>query len=102
MAEFVHPNLNDVPLSAVLYALADPARLEILKNLAKAGELSCEAALPCNDIAKSTRSNHFKVLRSAGIIETRKAGRCYISSLRKTDLDMRFPGLLTSILGSID
>ena len=95
---FVHPNLDDVPLAAALHALADPARLEIVRNLAGERGLNCENALPSGDIPKSTRSNHFKVLRAAGLVETEKAGREYINRLRKREFDRRFPKLLDAVL----
>lgn len=101
MAEFVHPDPDDVPLSAALHALADPLRLEILHNLAAKGPLSCEGALPGDHIAKSTRSNHFRILREAGLIHTRKTGREYISTLRRAEIDRRFPGLLNSVLTAL-
>lgn len=95
---FVHPNLDDVPLAAALHALSDPARLEIVRNLAGAKRLNCESALPSDDIPKSTRSNHFKVLRAAGLVETEKAGREYINTLRRREFDKRFPKLLDAVL----
>ena len=97
---FVHPNLDDVPLAAALHALADPARLEIVRNLARKGDLNCECALPSDEIPKSTRSNHFKVLRAAGLVATHKDGRQFISKLRKDDFDRRFPNLLDAVLGA--
>lgn len=101
MAQFGHPRLDDVPLSAVLHALADPARLAIVHNLAAAEELSCSAALPDALAPKSTRSNHFKILRAAGLVETRKAGRTVCNRLRRAELDRRFPGLLDSVLAAL-
>ena len=98
MSDFVHPDPKDVPLAAALHALADPARLSILRRLDDGEELSCEAALPADEAPKSTRSNHFRILRAAGLIETRKAGRVYLSRLRRSDVDRRFPGLLGSVL----
>ncbi|MEM8771041.1 MAG: helix-turn-helix transcriptional regulator [Pseudomonadota bacterium] len=100
MSQFVHPNLNDVPLPIVLHALGDSVRLQIVQNLAREGELSCAKAAPEQIVAKSTRSNHFKVLRAAGIVRTRKAGRIYLSSLRREELDERYPGVLDSVLAA--
>ncbi|MBU8583401.1 helix-turn-helix domain-containing protein [Bacillus paralicheniformis] len=83
-------------LSAVLYALSDQIRLQIIKNLAEAGEQSCSAVnVP---IPKSTLSHHFKVLRESGVIHTRIEGTQRFISLRQEDLDSRFPGLLQIIL----
>jgi DNA-binding transcriptional ArsR family regulator len=85
-------------LESVLYALSDPVRLHIVRNLAERGELACYAAIAGLDIAKSTQSHHYRILRQAGIIAQRKEGVCFISTLRCADLDARFPGLLDIIL----
>jgi predicted transcriptional regulator len=87
-------------LETVLYALSDPVRLHIVRNLALRGELACYAAVSGLDIAKSTQSHHYRILREAGLIAQRKAGVCFISTLRKPELDARFPGLLDAVLRS--
>ncbi|MGO9543365.1 MAG: ArsR/SmtB family transcription factor [Rhodomicrobium sp.] len=85
-------------LETVLYALSDPVRLHIVRNLADKGELACFAAVAGLDIAKSTQSHHYRILREAGLIAQRKEGVCFISSLRKPEIDARFPGLLDAVL----
>lgn len=91
-----HPNKKDISLAGVLYAFGDPVRLEIVKQLAQKGELSCAAlAMP---VAKSTLSHHFKVLREAGVLHCRKEGTQHMNSLRREDLNDRFPGLLDTVL----
>lgn len=97
MPAFTHPRLDDVALSAALHALADPCRLAIVRRLASGGELSCSAAA-CHDVPKSTLSNHFKILRAAGLIRTRTAGRDHLSTLRSDEFEARFPGLLAIVL----
>ncbi|MDQ2715932.1 MAG: helix-turn-helix domain-containing protein [Chloroflexota bacterium] len=91
-----HPARNDIMLAEVLYALSDPTRLRIVANLAKTTEDSCGAL--GGEIAKSTVSHHCKVLREAGITHTRIEGTQHLISLRREDLDARFPGLLESIV----
>ncbi len=49
-------------------------------------------------MAKSTASHHFRVLRAAGVIHMRPEGTLYVNSLRRGDLDARFPGLLDAVL----
>lgn len=95
---FVHPAIEDVSLESVLYALADPARLEIVKRLA-AGTcpLNCSAAAP-TDLPKSTQSHHFQVLREAGIIRSERRGTEVVNSLRCQEIEKRFPGVVSSIL----
>ena len=97
MPSFIHPRLADVPLAAALHALADPCRLAIVRRLAEDGELSCSAAAHI-EVPKSTLSNHFRILRGAGLIRTRPAGRDHLSSLRRDEFEDRFPGLLQTVL----
>ncbi|MCD9197882.1 ArsR/SmtB family transcription factor [Aeromicrobium wangtongii] len=94
-----HPRVADVPLTEVLFALSDPARLEIVRELAN-GPLSmaeCGATNP--DLPKSTKSHLMKVLREAGIVRNEPDGRQRIVSLRREELDESFPGLLEAVLG---
>ena len=71
-------------------------RLEIVRRLADQEELPCVAL--CIPIAKSTLSHHFKILRDAGVLHCRKEGTQHINSLRRQELDDRFPGLLDAVL----
>jgi len=84
---------------AVLQALSDPVRLEIVRQIAgcdSGGELTCgELELP---VTKSTGSHHLKVLFAAGVIAEREEGTRKYLSLRREELDRRFPGLLGSVL----
>jgi DNA-binding transcriptional ArsR family regulator len=91
-----HPELDEIELPAVLHALSDPMRLRIVAGLARADDVSCGSfELP---VTKSTCTHHFKVLREAGIIRQRAAGTARLNTLRREDLDARFPGLLSTIL----
>ena len=83
-------------LPKVLFALSDPTRLHIVQTLATRGETMC-AAIGVT-LAKSSCSRHFKVLREAGIIRTRRRGTAYLNSLLSEELDAQFPGLLEAIL----
>lgn len=99
MVQFVHPARDDITLEGVLAALSDPMRLRIVKYLLGEGErASCTAAAPCPDMAKSTLSNHFRVLRDAGLIRTTKKGVEHHNVVRDADINARFPGLLKAIL----
>jgi DNA-binding transcriptional ArsR family regulator len=100
MPRFTHPRLDDVPLDLALHALADPNRLGMIARLAATDGLSCGGAAPCDSIPKSTVSNHLKLLRAAGLIETTQAGREMINTLRRAEFDRRFPGLLAAVLAN--
>jgi DNA-binding transcriptional ArsR family regulator len=92
------PDRADLELSAVLHALSDPVRIEIVSTLAAGGERACGTlALPVSD---STRSHHLRVLRDAGVTATRVDGTRRMVSLRRGDVDARFPGLLDSVLAA--
>lgn len=95
-----HPDRKDITLPGVLYALGDPVRLEVVRLLATKGERCCgdfDFA-----IAKSTMSNHFKILRESGVVLSRKEGTQHINRLRREDLEVLFPGLLDAVLRSAD
>src|SRR5215216_5964811 len=101
MREPHHPLCAELELSDVLHALSDPARLEIARRLSAAEE---EWACGRFDLglSKATLSHHFRVLREAGVVKTRVEGRKRLQSLRRDDLDARFPGLLEAVLTAWD
>jgi DNA-binding transcriptional ArsR family regulator len=100
MVQFVHPAREDITLAGVLAALADPMRLRIVKSLLERHDcMSCREAAPCPDMAKSTLSNHFRILREAGLIETSKKGVEHRNVVREADINARFPRLLKTIVG---
>jgi DNA-binding transcriptional ArsR family regulator len=95
-----HPPVESLELTAVLHALADPMRLEIVRALASEGgcEIRCGAfELP---VTKSTRTHHFRVLRESGVIEQHPDGTALVNRLRRAELEERFPGLLESVLSA--
>jgi len=47
---------------------------------------------------KATLSHHLKVLRESGLTHTRCEGRSRLISLRREDLEDRFPGLLDAVV----
>lgn len=93
------PLREELELPNVLHALSDPLRLQIVRELDETAELSCGAlGAP---VSKSTLSHHLKVLRDAGITETRAEGTQRLVSLRRDDLEARFPGLLQCVLDGV-
>lgn len=91
-----HPETGQIRLENVLFALGNPIRLEIVAKLARSDQQSCSALR--GEVAKSTMSHHWRVLRDSGIIWQRPFGRENLISLRRDDLEQRFPGLLASLL----
>jgi DNA-binding transcriptional ArsR family regulator len=91
-----HPDLEQLHLTDVLHALSDPVRLEIVRLLGVHEELSC-GRLEVS-VAKSTLTHHLRVLRNAGLTYTRTEGVQRLVSLRRHEVEARFPGLLECVL----
>jgi DNA-binding transcriptional ArsR family regulator len=91
-----HPDVADVDLQQVLEALVDPVRRSIVAQLDAAGQdIACGAF----DLAvsKSTATHHFKVLREAGLIRQHYVGTSRMNTLRRTEMNEAFPGLLDAL-----
>lgn len=103
MRPLFHPSIEDVRLEAVLHALSDPVRVALFVNLATTdGAQTCQALASFNDkpIPKSSLSQHFKVLREAGLIRSERQGVEMRNVSRCPEIEARFPGLLPSILAA--
>jgi DNA-binding transcriptional ArsR family regulator len=94
------PLAEDLKLATVMAALSDPARVAIVRALAADGERTCGSFEL--GISKATRSHHFRVLREAGVTHTRAEGTHRHVSLRRDDVDARFPGLLDAVLAAAE
>ena len=58
----------------LLSALADPTRMEILRELAGAPEVCACDFTSCCDVSQPTVSHHLKVLRDAGAVTSERRG----------------------------
>lgn len=96
MSRYPHPDLNDVALTTLLRALADPVRLDLVRQLHLLGEANCATLI--GNRAKSSMSHHFQVLRDSGLIRTEVRGVSHCNKLRRAELDTRFPGLMEAVL----
>jgi DNA-binding transcriptional ArsR family regulator len=83
---------------SVLHSLSDPTRLEIVRLLTGEPERACSDFHGIGGVSVATLSHHLRVLREAGVTRTRLDGKRRYVSLRRTDLEARFPGLLDPIL----
>ncbi|CNF03785.1 ArsR family transcriptional regulator [Mycobacterium tuberculosis] len=95
-----HPGVDRLDVLDVLHALADPTRMTIVRTLRADPERAC-GTFPV-DVAPSTLSHHFRVLRESGVIRQRDDGNRRWTTLRHKDLETRFPGLLDTVVGAYD
>ena len=91
-----HPAAGQIELSAVLDALRDPIRRAIVAMVAEQGAQRCSSFLHC--ASKTNLTYHITRLREAGVVAVRPDGPARIVTLRREELDARFPGLLAAVL----
>lgn len=97
-APLPHPDRDVIELTAVLFALSDEARLALVRQLANGPLDMVDCSSLGANTPKSSRSHQVKVLREAGVITSELRGRRRQLTLRRSDLDTRFPGLLGAVL----
>ena len=101
MRPLSHPQVDDIRLEAILHALSDPVRAAIFIQVASADcaqTCTALAGAACHAVPKSTLSQHFKVLREAGLIRSERQGVEMRNTARCAEVNERFPGLLPAIL----
>lgn len=97
MKAIFHPDMDQVEASAVFAALADPTRLAIVLSLAER-ETEARCGSFCEFASPSNLAYHFAKLREAGVTRARAEGTTRYISLRRDELNRRFPGLLAAVI----
>ena len=101
MRPLFHPAAEDITVEGILHALSDPVRVQIFARIARADcTQTCSAFLEVSDkpIPKSTLSQHFNVLREAGLIRSERRGVEMHNAPRTEDLADRYAPLVGAIL----
>ena len=101
MRPLFHPSIEDVTVEGILHALSDPVRVAIYAEIAaQECAQNCSIFLTVRDkaIPKSTLSQHFRILREAGLIRSERHGVEMHNVSRCTELEKRFPGLIRAIV----
>lgn len=101
MKPLFHPAADDVSVEGIMHALADPVRVHIFAELLKADcALTCQPFLEVDQraIPKSTLSQHFKVLRDAGLIRSERVGVEMRNVTRIEELRPRFGALIRAVI----
>ncbi|OWY38493.1 ArsR family transcriptional regulator [Xenophilus sp. AP218F] len=90
-----HPEVWEMKLGAVLSALADPLRRQVVAELVQApADTERTCASFGFQVSKATLTHHFRILREAGLIRQTWRGNSRAAALRREDVEQRFPGLL--------
>ena len=95
-----HPTIEQITLHNVLSVLGDPTRLAVVRYLAARENTPANCSHFLDFGSKTNLSYHLAKLREAGVTRTEISGTSRLITLRRADLDQRFPGLLDSILAA--
>jgi DNA-binding transcriptional ArsR family regulator len=103
MRPLFHPSIEEVTVEGILHALSDPVRVAMYADIvAQECPQNCSNFLTVSDktIPKSTLSQHFKILREAGLIRSERHGVEIHNISRCRELEQRFPGLIRAIVNA--
>jgi DNA-binding transcriptional ArsR family regulator len=92
--KIAHPAASALDLATIMHTVGDPLRLEIVRLLADDRPRPCSEVSSAMGLPVSTCSYHLRLLREAGVTRTRAEGTQRFISLRRDDLEERFPGLV--------
>ena len=101
MKPLFHPAADELTVEGILHALSDPVRVHIFAKIVdatRAQTCSAFAEVGGSAIPKSTLSQHFKVLRDAGLVRSERKGVEMHNVARCDEVDARFPGLVGAIV----
>jgi DNA-binding transcriptional ArsR family regulator len=101
MRPLVHPSPEEITVQGILYALSDPVRVRIFSDLlASACAQNCTALANLNStpMPKSTLSQHFKILREAGLIRSERKGVELQNTPRWGEYGKKFGPMISTII----
>ncbi|WP_072804957.1 ArsR/SmtB family transcription factor [Rhodococcoides yunnanense] len=90
-----HPDVSEMELGAVMSALSDPLRRKVITELVGDDDGAERTCMSFDlGVTKSTLTHHFRVLRESGLVFQVDRGNSRKVTLRRTEVNERFPGLL--------
>lgn len=103
MRPLSHPSIEDITVEGLLYALSDPVRVQIYAEIAASNcPQTCSNFLIVDNrkLAKSTLSQHFKILRETGLIRSERKGVEMHNTTRCAELKDRFGNMVGAIIAA--
>lgn len=89
------PRLTRARRTAILKALADPKRFELLERISRSScPVGCSEARESLAISPATLSHHIKELHTSGLIDVRREGKFHFLSIK--------PGVLEVIAAHLE
>lgn len=101
MKPIYHPATDEITVEGILHALADPARVRIYADILRADcPQTCSTFLKFDNhtMPKSTLSQHFRILREAGLIRSERKGVEIHNRSRCEDIYKRFGPMVEAII----
>lgn len=103
MRKLHHPKIEDITVEGILHALSDPVRMSIYIELAHS-----ECTRNCSELSqirpqplpKSTLSQHFRILREAGLIYSERQGVELLNHTRCEELRGKFGDMVSLIINA--
>ena len=105
MRPISHPHPDAISVQAILHALADPVRVRILNGLRGADcSQNCTAFTNVGEtpLPKSTLSQHFRILREAGLIRSERRGVELQNRMRCEELEPKYGPMIRAILAAYE
>jgi ArsR family transcriptional regulator len=85
-AKRVRTELTEEQIHLIAKALADPRRLELLRQIGSCGEaVPCADIKDCHPVSAATLSHHMKELETAGLVRVMREGK-FASYLLRRDV----------------
>ena len=89
--------LNDEQIHQIAKALADPRRLDLLRQIGSCtAPAQCADIKACHEVSAATLSHHMKELEIAGLVRVMRAGKFASYTLRR-DVLQAYTALLAKI-----
>lgn len=105
MRPIYHPHPDEITVQGILYALSDPVRVQILIGLRGADcSRNCTTFrnMGGKPLPKSTLSQHFRILREAGLIQSERKGVELHNRTRCQELEAKYGPMIRAILNAYE